>query len=391
MVTLAVSPPANPPFAPPAIYAPAPREVSFGRIRGRVAPGTTRVNIRVDGIYQGHATLSGRTFSRTLDLPSHDVSIRVTAMNAWGGRASSIVRPVYGLPRAARPHAIKGSLDPGLQRRVRALVDAFPGISAVFVQDLRTGKGAAWNARARFMAASTLKLGIAIEVLRVLKGKPASSSNVGELFNRMLVYSDNAAANRLEEWLGGTTFGGSAKVTATLRSLGLKDSYINGGYIVDTARAAPIPLSVAEQPPYYSTGKYTSAWDLARIHKILHRAAGGHSRLLSLPGRFTASDARFMLWTLAHVRDPGKLDRYLDAPGISVLHKAGWISVARHDSGLVYFGKGAFVAVVMTYGSDGVGVASDILAGQIAKTAFERFSRRPPEGRHGPRGRLFFF
>jgi len=391
MVTLAVSPPADPPLAPPAIYAPAPREVSFGRIRGRVAPGSTRVNIRVDGRYQGHATLSGRKFTRTLDLPSHDVSIRVTVMNASGDRASSTVTPVYGLPRAAKPHAVKGSLDPGLQRRVRALVDAFPGISAVYVQDLRTGKGAAWNARARFMAASTLKLGIAIEVLRVLKGKPPSSSGVGELFDTMLVYSDNAAANALEDWLGGSTYGGSAKVTATLRALGLHDSYISGGYIVGTANSAPIPLSVVEQPPYYSTGKYTSAWDLARIHKLLHRAAGGHGRLLDLPGRFTAGDARFLLWTLAHVRDPGKLDRYLDAPGISVLHKAGWISVARHDSGLVYFGKGAFVAVVMTYSSDGVGVSSDILAGQVAKAAFDRSSRRPPDGRGGPRGRAFFF
>ena len=95
-------------------------------------------------------------------------------------------------------------------------MDDFPGVSSVYVQNLRTGKGAAWNAKARFMAASTLKLGIAIEVLRVLGSKPAAGSRVGQLFNRMLVYSDNAAANELEEWLGGTTFGGSAKVTAML-------------------------------------------------------------------------------------------------------------------------------------------------------------------------------
>ncbi|HEY7002914.1 MAG TPA: serine hydrolase [Gaiellaceae bacterium] len=389
MVTLAFSPPARPPPSPPAIYAPAPREVSFGDIRGRVAAGTMKVSIRVDGVYRGHATLSGRTFSRTLHLPSHDVSIRVISVDASGGRAYATVKPVYGLPRAAKPHAVKGSLDGVLQGRLRALVDAFPGVSAFYVQDLRTGKGAAWNARARFMGASTLKLGIAIEVLRVLKGKPAGSSEVGELFDNMLVYSDNAAANKLEEWLGGSTYAGSALVTATFRALGLYDSYINGGYIIGTVRGRPIPLGVVEQPPYYTTGKYTSAWDLARIHKLLHRAAGGHGRLLHLAGRFTASDARFLLWTLAHVRDPGKLDRYLDAPGISVLHKAGWISVARHDSGLVYFRKGAYVAVVMTYRPAGVGVSSDILAGKIAQTAFKRFSRSA--GRRAAGSRLFLF
>jgi hypothetical protein len=387
MVTLAFMPPAEPPPKPPAIYAPAPREVSFGQIKGRVSAGTRIVSIYVDGVYRGHANLDGRRFWKTLELPNHDVSIRITSVNAMGDRASSSVGPVYGLPRGARPHAIKGSLAPGLQRKVRALVDAFPGTAAVFVQNLRTGRGAAWNARARFMGASTLKLGIAIEVLRVLGGKPPEDSRIGVL------YSDNGAANDLEVWLGrGNIYAGSAKVTATLRALGLYDSYISGGYIIGTADRAPIPLNVVEQPAYYSTGKYTSAWDLARIHRFLHRGAGGHGPLLGLSGRFTASDARFMLWTLAHVRDPGKLDRYIGGePGISVLHKAGWISVVRHDSGLVYWKDGGLVAVVMTYNAAGVGASSDILAGKIAEAALDHFARTSGSLRSRGHGRVFLF
>ena len=197
----------------------------------------------------------------------------------------------------------------------------------------------------------------------------------------------------LEVWLGGgSIYTGSARVTATLRALGLYDSYINGGYILGTTDRRPIPLTVVEQPSYYNTGKYTSAWDLARIHKFLHRGAGGHGALLGLSGHFTASDARFLLWTLAHVLDPGKLDRYVgDKPGVSVLHKAGWISVARHDSGLVYWQDGGFVAVVMTYSSAGVGASSDVLAGEIARTAFKHFSRTSSGARVGGRGRLFSF
>jgi hypothetical protein len=99
-----------------------------------------------------------------------------------------------------------------------------------------------------------------------------------------------------------------------------------------------------------------------------------------------------MLWTLAHVQDPGKLDRYVGSePGVSVLHKAGWISVARHDSGIVYWHDGGFVAVVMTYRSTGVGASSDVLAGQIAETAFNHFSRAGTTGRSDRRGRLFLF
>jgi beta-lactamase class A len=364
--------------------------VSFGEIRGRAPSGTTIVNVRVDGVYRGHAELSGRLYSTRLELPNRDVTIRVTAMNADGDRSSANVGPVYGLPPAARPHAVKGSLDRTLERRIRALVDAYPGISAVYVQDLLTGKGAAWNARARFMGASTLKLGIAIEVLRVLGGKPAPGSYVGQLFQRMLVYSDNAAANELEVWLGGSTYAGSAKVTQTLHELGLADSYINGGYLLGTSVSRQIPVTVDQQPFYYPTGKYTSAWDLARIHKLLHRGAAGQGKLTQLPGHFTASDARFMLWTLAHVRDPGKLDRYLTKPGVSVLHKGGWISTVRHDSGLIYSPDGAFVAVVMTYQSAGVGESSDILAGKVALTAYKRFARALERTVAEAQGRLFF-
>jgi hypothetical protein len=391
VVTLAFMPPTEPPPTPPAIYAPAPREVSFGRVAGRVSAGTRLVSIRVDGLYKGHANLEGRRFWTTLSLPSKDVTVRITSVNAMGDRASSTVAPVYGLPRAARPHARKSSLDRGLQRHIRNLVDAFPGTSSVYVQDLRTGKGAAWNARARFMGASTLKLGIAIEVLRVLGGKPAADSRIGTLFHRMLVYSDNKAANDLQVWLGGgSIYTGSARVTATMRVLGLYDTYINGGYILGTTDRLPIPLKVNEQPSYYNTGKYTSAWDLARIHMFLHRGSTGHGPLLGLAGHFSASDARYMLWTLAHVRDPGKLDRYIGGkPGVSVLHKAGWISVARHDSGLVFWGGGGLVAVVMTYSSSGAGLSSDILAGKIAEAALDRFSHTSSS--RNELGRLFFF
>jgi hypothetical protein len=194
----------------------------------------------------------------------------------------------------------------------------------------------------------------------------------------MLVYSSNRAANDLEVWLGGSTTAGAARVNATLQTLHLTDSHINGGYIIGTASERPIPLRVESQPPYFTFGKYTSACDLARLHRLFHRASSGHGPLLRLPGHFTAADARYLLYTLAHVRDPGKLDRYVgERADVSVLHKAGWISQARHDTGLVFWANGAFVAAVMTWKSDGAGESSDVLAGRVAKAALERFSAEP--------------
>jgi hypothetical protein len=96
-------------------------------------------------------------------------------------------------------------------------------------QDLEHGAGAAWNARARFPAASTLKLAVGVEVLRTLDGKPQHGSTVDSMLNAMLVRSDNLAANQLEAYVGGSVHGGSARVDALMRSVGLFDSEMYGG------------------------------------------------------------------------------------------------------------------------------------------------------------------
>ena len=50
----------------------------------------------------------------------------------------------------------------------------------------------------------------------------------------MLTLSDNASANALETWIGGSTSGGSALVNATMRSIGLRDTEMYGGYVLGT-------------------------------------------------------------------------------------------------------------------------------------------------------------
>ena len=57
---------------------------------------------------------------------------------------------------------------------------------------------------------------------------------------------------------------------------------------------------------------------------------------------------------------------------MTVLHKAGWITKARHDSGLVYSSGGALVVTVLTWNGGGVGSASDLLATRVAREALRR-------------------
>jgi hypothetical protein len=361
---------AAPPPVPLALVAPAEREVSFGRIAGRVPHGTWAVVVRVGERSLAVRRVTGGSFDFTVPLPRKDMTVRVSAYSGGHATERAIVPHVFGLPRSASPRAVRGSQDPRLLRTVRALARSFPGTSAFYVQDLVDGRGAAWNARARFPAASTLKVAIAVEALRRHAGKPAPGSYLDSLLRRMLVDSDNDAANETE-----STFGGGSRVDELLRGLGIGDTWMGGGYLHGTPALPPIRVRVENQPSFPCC-KYTSAFDLARLFTDLQLAADGRGPLIARYGSsFTASDARYLLYLLLHVADRGKLGRYLGGGPDTLVHKAGWISYARHDAGLVYWPGGVFVVCVLTYGN-GVGTASDVLAGKTAKLALARFGQQ---------------
>jgi beta-lactamase class A len=356
-----------PALPPPAVTAPAPREASFGLVAGRAPLGTRRIVVHVGGRVAADRPLRGRSFSLHVPLAG-ETSVRVTAVDGRERRSSTLVRHVRGLPRGAWPRAAAPRLDVALARKLHALRQTHPGVHGLYVQDLRTGRGAAWNAKARFPAASTLKLAIAVTALRQLDAPPDPRSRVAALLRTMLVDSDNDAANELEAWIGGSVSGGSARVDSTMRALGLHDTLMFGGY--ETTRrpavaAAAIPIRV-EQAPDFGAGKYSTAADLARLARAVYLAAAGKGPLPALG--VSGSEARHLLWTLAQVRDRGKLGRFL-GPSASLLHKAGWLPAARHDVGIVAFPEGVFVAAVLTWRSG----SGDLLAGEVAREALTRF------------------
>jgi hypothetical protein len=309
------------------------------------------VIVSVDGKVVAKRDLAGgRTrFDFRIQLPPRDVRLTVFAVNDEKRRSATTVEPVFGLPGGSEPRAPprRSFEDARLARTIRGLGSSFPGIS--------------WNARAHFPAASTLKVAIAIQVLIAHRGRPSPGGRVARLLRRMLIPSEDKPANELLVWVGGSTSGGSARVNATLRALGLRDTDMYGGYEVQ---------GVASEPSF--VGKRTTASDFGRLLNYLHLAADGRGPLARrFRGSFVPADARFLLYLIAHAR-PNWLGRYL--PGTTAtLHKPGWITKARHDGGLVYWPGGAFVAVVLTWNGGGVGSASDLLAGRVARAAFARF------------------
>ena len=58
----------------PVLTAPGPREISFGRIAGRVSAGSHRVVVTVDGERAGSARVEGLRFELRVDLPPRDAA-----------------------------------------------------------------------------------------------------------------------------------------------------------------------------------------------------------------------------------------------------------------------------------------------------------------------------
>jgi beta-lactamase class A len=362
----------TPALPPPVIEQPASHQVSYGLVTGRAAHGTKRVIVFANGRKLASRPLGRRRFALRVALPAGDVTVRVTTIASGGRRSAARVDDVYGLPAGSRPRVVAMRRDATLTKTLTAYARDFSGTSGVYVQSLTGGAGAAWNAGATFPGASTMKLAIATTVLARHEGIPARGSQVDSLMSTMLTRSDNASANALEVWLGGSTSGGSHLINEVMRSIGMRNSEMYGGYELRTL-ASRIPVRV-EQQPAYEYGKHTTAWDISWLLRAIWLASGGEGPLRAEQPGFSAADGRYLLWLLAHVDDAPKLDRVrAGTPGVVVLHKAGWVNSARHDSGLVFWKGGVFVASVMTWSSRGVGVSADVLAGRVARAALDRF------------------
>ena len=361
------------------IERPVPYQVSYGMVEGRAPSGSRRVLVRVDGAVVRDLPLAGRRFTVDVPLPAREVKVRVETVGANGRRAGSTIAHVFGLPRAARPRVRIPRLDVRLQADVRRLAARFPGTSAAYVENLATGAAAAWNARATYPAASTLKLAIAVTALARTDGPPPPRSALDTLLRRMLDASDNEAANVLLSSMGGSTSGGGHLVDGLMRSIGLERTVMYGGYVLGTELAGErevsgrgVPLTVLDQP-YWGVGKATTALDLALLHRSVWLASAGLGPLGRSRGGLSPPEARYLLYLLARAGDRGKLGRMVRHHGVAVLHKAGWIDAARHDAGLVVWHGGIFVAAVMTYRAEGAGIRSDVFAGRVADAALRRF------------------
>ena len=264
------------------------------------------------------------------------------------------------LARGRRAACARRAATPLLARDVRRLAESFGSTSAIYVQNLATGAGAAWNARATFPGASSLKLAIAVTALARTEGTPGPGSTLDRLLRQMLIYSDNAAANGTERYFGGSTSGGSALVNSMMQSLGLVDTEMYGGYELDAvgeplARARRRDPAPGRQPAELGPGQED---ERLRPREPAPRASGSRAAAVARcapPSRASPppTPATCSISSRTCATPARSIARSAGCRACAVLHKAGWINVARHDNGIVLWPGGALVVTVMTHRSGG--------------------------------------
>jgi beta-lactamase class A len=339
---------------------PARYEASAGVFAGTAPAGTQAI-----AVYSGpHRLVARFVFRRPsrrfrvgpATLPPGDHTLRVLALGRGHTLAAVTVGPVYGLPPSAGLFRPIRRTDRAAQRQLARLTGA--GVRAVWLRDLKTGATASYNAGASFTGASVLKLAILVTALARGGGDPVTSGAFPAL-RKMVVQSDNRAADEVLVRIGGSTSGGGAAVNALCSAIGCRNTDQFGGYIPDTrrrgdrrvARADVPPVTVEDEPSIPVYGKHTTAHDLGVVTSQL--LAATHGRGLLARHGVSAREARVGLWLLLHASYPGLVR---PATPYATAHKAGWLGDVQHDAAIVFAPRGPLIAIVMTQG--GVTLAS---------------------------------
>jgi hypothetical protein len=243
--------------------------------------------------------------ARTRKGRSEASILREKARRGCVGTGKRIVS--IDVSRGVVPTHVAAKEDAGLSRRLAALAPRFDGISGVWTHDMTTGRWAAWNADARFPAASLVKLAVAVAT----PWAPESAYDV----RAMLRWSSNLAANRLYREVG------QQAVDAALRRMGALHSTYTGTYRVGTGRTI--------EPPRISA-RVTTARDVGQMLFWLGANRGDVLTELEHSEQFRDNVG------ILRPRDPAA-------------QKHGWFSVVRHSAAIVYSKKGPRIVVVLTY------------------------------------------
>ncbi|MBK8984952.1 MAG: serine hydrolase [Chloroflexi bacterium] len=265
-----------------------------------------------------------------------------------------------------------------LQNNIQKQVDAFSGVSSVFIMDLQTGEEISINGDIAISGLSILKIAIFLEAYRALDGPP--NDYVQGLFYDTAVQSSNFGANLLLHEIAGeyNTYKGADILTASMKRLGLVNTFMAVPYDA----AAPTTRPTTYVTPANSrtdllmipdTAMQTTAEEIGSLLSMLYYCAKGGGALMAVyPGEVTAQECQAIL-DLMVLNEEGNLIRFGVPENVPVSHKHGWDLVTHGDAGIVFSPGGDYV--IVEYLSLGAGNTGNWLDHEISFPILREISR----------------
>ncbi len=230
-----------------------------------------------------------------------------------------------------------------------AYTSDFPGFAAIYVQDLTTGEEATVDVDVAFSGMSTMKIAIAGEAFRQMAD--FENEAVGQWIDYALGESNNAAANRLLQWIGdGDIYTGGRRVTEMMRALGFTNSYIQTGYD-DKSIISKIPTEANSRTDWNTnpdTHLQSTPADLGRLLAEIYRCQAGEGLLIeTFGGEITPEECGTILFYVSHDEFTEMVWGGLPRPEQSwIIHKHGFVNEAHSDLALIWGPSGPYVIAV---------------------------------------------
>lgn len=279
---------------------------------------------------------------RYSDLDSSAVQIVKAFTNAYNREARMDLNERPPLP----PN--RETLEAALRQRLAR----FPGIYALYYQDLSTGEEIDVDADTAFAGMSTVKIPILLKLYYDydLPIDPGTSRWISETIKSET--ASNAGANALLYRIGDEdTLTGARRVSDFTRELGYQNTFIAVPY--DSDLTPPHIATPANTNPTYNTfpdpAMQTTPGDVGRmLADIGHCAEGGGNLLAALSDRLSPAKCQEIVGWLEQ-NPMGFLISYGVPEEALVAHKHGYGSDSQGDVALIQGPEGPYVLAVYVY------------------------------------------
>lgn len=238
-----------------------------------------------------------------------------------------------------------------LEEMLRIVLADFDGIPSIFVKDLQTGEELEINPDVAYAGMSVLKIAVMLETYRALNEPPTPDQM--KLLTETMTVSGNFTANLLlrEVIGGGDAYQGVENLTASMRHLGLSNTFMAAPY--DETAPPPAIVTPANARTDLNTRPdpymQTTAREIGLMLEMIYQCSrGGGALIVAYPGAFTPEECQQMLEMMAHDRIEGMIETGLP-PETRFVRKHGWISDTHADAAVVFSPRGDFILVVYLY------------------------------------------